>query len=154
MSLLQVTYDPSAVSYERLLETFWGSIDPTQQNGQGGDRGSQYRTGIYAHTPEQREAAERSRQKLQEGMKVGVCIRLAPSEAGWLASRVRETCARWARSALRAGPAQEPIATEVEDLRMYSAAEEYHQQYLSKGGRFGDAQDPSKGCSDPVRCYG
>ena len=67
-----MTYDPAVVPYERLLDTFWGHIDPTQQNGQGGDRGSQYRTGIYAHTPEQREAAERSRQKLQERLKVRV----------------------------------------------------------------------------------
>ena len=47
-----------------------------------------------------------------------------------------------------------PVATEVGEVQNYSAAEEYHQQYLSKGGRFGKAQDPSKGCNDPIRCYG
>lgn len=50
---VQVTYDPSLVSYEDILKTFWGHIDPTQVNGQGGDRGTQYRTGIYPHTEEQ-----------------------------------------------------------------------------------------------------
>ena len=38
LMVLQVTYDPSVVSYEKLLDTFWGHIDPTQQNGQGGDQ--------------------------------------------------------------------------------------------------------------------
>ena len=47
-----------------------------------------------------------------------------------------------------------PIRTEVEELRNYHKAEEYHQQYLSKGGRFGNAQSPAKGCDEPIRCYG
>ncbi len=47
-----------------------------------------------------------------------------------------------------------PIRTEVEDLKNYHKAEEYHQQYLSKGGRFGNAQSPAKGCDEPIRCYG
>lgn len=47
-----------------------------------------------------------------------------------------------------------PIVTEVDDIKMYYPAEPYHQQYLSKGGRFGRPQDSSKGCSDPIRCYG
>lgn len=49
---------------------------------------------------------------------------------------------------------QAPIATEVEEVRNYWSAEEYHQEYLAKGGRFGKPQDPSKGCTDPIRCYG
>ena len=49
---------------------------------------------------------------------------------------------------------QEPIATEVEEVSNYYTAEDYHQQYLSKGGRFGNAQSAQKGCSDPIRCYG
>jgi peptide methionine sulfoxide reductase MsrA len=47
-----------------------------------------------------------------------------------------------------------PIRTEVEDLRNYHKAEDYHQQYLAKGGRFGNAQSPAKNCDDPIRCYG
>lgn len=49
---------------------------------------------------------------------------------------------------------QGEIATEVEMMRNYHTAEEYHQEYLAKGGRFGQPQDPSKGCNDPIRCYG
>jgi len=47
-----------------------------------------------------------------------------------------------------------PIRTEVEDLKNYHKAEDYHQQYLAKGGRFGNAQSPAKGVEEPIRCYG
>ena len=56
-----VVYDPNKVSYERLLKTFWESHDPTQGMRQGNDVGTQYRSGIYAFTPEQRKAAEASK---------------------------------------------------------------------------------------------
>jgi len=61
---VRVTYDPSRVSYEQLLETFWRQIDPTDPGGQFADRGSQYRTGIYYHDEEQRQLAETSKQEL------------------------------------------------------------------------------------------
>lgn len=58
---VQVTYDKEQVGVATLLDTFWDTVkDPTQVNGQGGDRGTQYRTGIYWHTEEQRLAAEKS----------------------------------------------------------------------------------------------
>jgi peptide-methionine (S)-S-oxide reductase len=56
-----VVYDPKEISYERLLQTFWESHDPTQGMRQGNDVGTQYRSGIYVFSPEQREAAEKSR---------------------------------------------------------------------------------------------
>jgi peptide-methionine (S)-S-oxide reductase len=62
----QVTYDPSLVTYEQLLDVFWGHVDPTQKNAQGNDVGSQYRSGIYVHNEEQREAAEASLRRVQE----------------------------------------------------------------------------------------
>lgn len=49
----QVHYDPTEVKFEELLAVFFGRIDPTQKDGQGGDRGTQYRTGVYCHTDEQ-----------------------------------------------------------------------------------------------------
>jgi peptide-methionine (S)-S-oxide reductase len=56
-----VVYDPKKISYERLLQTFWENHDPTQGMRQGNDVGTQYRSGIYAFTPEQRHAAESSK---------------------------------------------------------------------------------------------
>ena len=56
-----VVYDPSKISYQSLLKTFWESHDPTQGMRQGNDVGTQYRSGIYTYTPEQRQAAEASK---------------------------------------------------------------------------------------------
>jgi peptide-methionine (S)-S-oxide reductase len=56
-----VVYDPAKISYERLLKTFWENHDPTQGMRQGNDVGTQYRSGIYAFTPEQRRVAEASK---------------------------------------------------------------------------------------------
>jgi peptide-methionine (S)-S-oxide reductase len=56
-----VVFDPSKISYEQLLKTFWESHDPTQGMRQGNDVGTQYRSGIYVFTPAQRHAAEASK---------------------------------------------------------------------------------------------
>lgn len=61
---VQIEYDPSQVSYDALLEVFWNCHDPTQLNRQGPDRGEQYRSVIFFHTPEQEKAARASKQKL------------------------------------------------------------------------------------------
>ncbi len=61
-----VVYDPKVVSYEALLKTFWESHDPTQGMRQGNDIGTQYRSGIYVTTPEQRAAAEASKRAYGE----------------------------------------------------------------------------------------
>ncbi|PVZ66279.1 peptide-methionine (S)-S-oxide reductase MsrA [Pelagibaculum spongiae] len=57
---VKVTYDPSKVSYEKLLSVFWHNVDPTVKNRQFCDSGSQYRSGIYYLNPEQQAAAEKS----------------------------------------------------------------------------------------------
>lgn len=62
--VVQVEYDPGRVSYEKLLETFWRNIDPTQRDGQFCDHGSQYRSAIFHHGDEQKRFAERSRAAL------------------------------------------------------------------------------------------
>ncbi|MCI5050103.1 MAG: peptide-methionine (S)-S-oxide reductase MsrA [Rickettsiales bacterium] len=62
---VEVLYDESKISYERLLEVFWDNIDPTDAGGQFYDRGSQYRTGIYYVNETQRELAEESKAKRQ-----------------------------------------------------------------------------------------
>jgi peptide-methionine (S)-S-oxide reductase len=62
--VVEVTYDPERVSYEDLLDVFWGKHDPTQLNRQGWDIGDQYRSVIFFHDEEQRAAAERSKAEL------------------------------------------------------------------------------------------
>ena len=64
-----VTYDPAKVSYDALLKVFWEGHDPTQGMRQGNDVGTQYRSGIYVSTPEQRAAAEASRDAYQARLK-------------------------------------------------------------------------------------
>jgi peptide-methionine (S)-S-oxide reductase len=61
----KVTFDPEVVSFDQLLEVFWAMHDPTQVDRQGPDVGSQYRSLILAHSPEQLEAAEASKSKAQ-----------------------------------------------------------------------------------------
>ena len=63
--VVQVTFDPSVVTYDQLLEVFWAMHDPTQVDRQGPDVGDQYRSVIFAHTPEQLLAATESRAKAQ-----------------------------------------------------------------------------------------
>lgn len=63
--VVKVIYDPAVTSYANLLKTFWENHDPTQGMRQGNDVGTQYRSGIYVATPEQRAAAEASRQAYQ-----------------------------------------------------------------------------------------
>ena len=58
-----VEFDPSSVSYEELLDVFWGCHDPTTLNRQGPDRGTQYRSAIYIQDSEQEAAAAQSKEK-------------------------------------------------------------------------------------------
>ena len=59
--VVQVTYDPERISYDDLLQVFWGKHDPTQLNRQGWDVGDQYRSAIFTHDAEQEEVAARSK---------------------------------------------------------------------------------------------
>lgn len=66
---VQITFDPSKISYEDLLNLFWRQVDPTDEQGQFADRGSQYRTAIFYHNQEQKILAEKSRQELEKSGK-------------------------------------------------------------------------------------
>jgi peptide-methionine (S)-S-oxide reductase len=63
-----VVYDPKVTSYEALLKTFWENHDPTQGMRQGNDVGTQYRSAIYTYSPQQRRAADASREAYQAGL--------------------------------------------------------------------------------------
>ena len=64
-----VVYDPTQISYESLLKTFWESHDPTQGMRQGNDMGTQYRSGIYVYSAAQRKAAEASKAAFGDPLK-------------------------------------------------------------------------------------
>jgi peptide-methionine (S)-S-oxide reductase len=66
--VVRVVYDANKISYEELLKAFWESHDPTQGMRQGGDIGTQYRSGIYYYDDQQRAAAERSRDDYQRAL--------------------------------------------------------------------------------------
>lgn len=85
--VVRVDYDPDVVSYERLLDVFWEVHDPTQLNRQGPDVGSQYRSVIFYHTDEQRQAAERSKADLARSGRFGreIVTAIEPADAFWQA---------------------------------------------------------------------
>jgi peptide-methionine (S)-S-oxide reductase len=79
---VNVTFDPARVSYEDLLKRFWDIHDPTQVNRQGPDVGYQYRSVIFTHGPDQRKAAEASKQSLELSHRFSAPIATAIEPAG------------------------------------------------------------------------
>lgn len=69
VEVVEVTYDPEQVSYQDLLDTFWGVHDPTQLNRQGPDIGEQYRSVVFYNDEQQRNQAEAAKQALIESGK-------------------------------------------------------------------------------------
>ena len=65
--VVEVVFDPSEVSYAELLDVFWRNHDPTTRNRQGPDVGSQYRSVVFYHSPEQKAAAEAKLAELEKG---------------------------------------------------------------------------------------
>ncbi len=64
--VVEIEFDPAKVSYRQLLEVFWSNHNPTTLNRQGPDVGDQYRSVIFYHSPEQRAAAEASKEELEK----------------------------------------------------------------------------------------
>jgi peptide-methionine (S)-S-oxide reductase len=64
--VIQITYDPTVITFPELLEVFWKTHDPTTLNQQGPDHGTQYRSAVFYHSDEQRELAEKYMQRLDE----------------------------------------------------------------------------------------
>jgi len=83
--VVEVTYDPERVSYEDLLEVFWAKHDPTQLNRQGWDVGDQYRSVIFVHDEEQREAALRSKAHVQGRIDRPVVTLIEPAQTFYVA---------------------------------------------------------------------
>ena len=75
---IRITYDDEALSYDDLLDIFFATHDPTQLNRQGNDVGTQYRSAIFPHSPEQEEAARRAIQRAQADHERPVVTRIEP----------------------------------------------------------------------------
>ncbi|MEI8233251.1 MAG: peptide-methionine (S)-S-oxide reductase MsrA [Verrucomicrobiota bacterium] len=76
---VQVEFDPAAVSYAQLLDLFWKIHDPRQKGGQGPDIGDNYRSAIFAHTPEQKAAAEASKAAREMPAKPPIVTEIVPA---------------------------------------------------------------------------
>ena len=85
--VVQVTYDPSEVTYGQLLDVFWENHDPTTLNRQGPDVGTQYRSAIFYHTPEQRRTAEKSKEELEKSgrFRKPIVTEITPASTFYLA---------------------------------------------------------------------
>ena len=144
VEVVRVQFDPEVCPYTNLLSLFWSRHDPTTLNRQvltcltfltngfldfqsvdgfvlilqGGDVGTQYRSGIYYYNEAQENLARESKVAKQLGLK------------------------------------DNTVVTEILPAKRFYRAEEYHQQYLEKGGRRSAKQSAEKGCNDPIRCYG
>jgi len=90
--VVQVEYDPQQVSYEQLLEVFWNCHDPTQQNRQGPDVGTQYRSAIYFHDVAQQSAAEKSKQALESSGRFPrpIATEISPASTFWRAEEYHQ----------------------------------------------------------------
>jgi peptide-methionine (S)-S-oxide reductase len=86
----QVTYDPSVISYEELLDKFWSIHDPTQVDRQGVDVGDQYRTVIFFHNPEQEAAAKASKERAQERFSQPIATSIEPATGFWRAEEYHQ----------------------------------------------------------------
>jgi len=78
---IEILFDPQKISYEELLETFWKMHDPTTPNQQGPDIGSQYRSAIFYHTPEQQKTAEHSMEKKSEHLHHPIVTEITKGES-------------------------------------------------------------------------
>jgi peptide-methionine (S)-S-oxide reductase len=76
---VEVQFDPAQISYERLLDAFWELHDPTTLNRQGPDVGSQYRSAIFFHTPEQEQAALASKARAQGKFRKPIVTEITPA---------------------------------------------------------------------------
>ena len=90
--VVEVEYDPARVSYDKLLDVFWNGHNPTQLNRQGPDVGSQYRSAIFFHTPEQEAAAKASKDMLEKSGRFNrpIVTEITPASRFWRAEEYHQ----------------------------------------------------------------
>lgn len=90
---VRVVFDPTNVTYDQLLDVFWRIHDPTQVDRQGPDIGTNYRSVIFYHSPEQKELAEASKDRLQKSGKFGkkpIATEISPVTEFWTAEEYHQ----------------------------------------------------------------
>ena len=90
--VVEVEYDPAKVSYDALLEVFWSNHNPTQLNRQGPDVGTQYRSAIFFHSPEQEAAARASKARLEKSGRFPrpIVTEISPAAPFWRAEEYHQ----------------------------------------------------------------
>jgi peptide-methionine (S)-S-oxide reductase len=89
---VEIDYDPARTSYEQLLDAFFALHDPTQLNRQGPDWGTQYRSAIFFHTPEQEAAAKAAIERMTAEKRFGkpIVTQVAPAQTFWRAEEYHQ----------------------------------------------------------------
>jgi peptide-methionine (S)-S-oxide reductase len=88
--VLEVTFDPAVISYHDILEVFWDNHNPTTLNRQGPDVGTQYRSAIFYHSPEQKAEAEKSRDAAQKRFPRPIVTEIVPATVFWRAEEYHQ----------------------------------------------------------------
>jgi peptide-methionine (S)-S-oxide reductase len=90
--VVEVEFDPSEISYPQLLEVFWSNHNPTTLNRQGPDVGTQYRSVVFYHSPEQKSAAEATRERLQNSGRFSrpIVTSIEPAPKFWRAEEYHQ----------------------------------------------------------------
>jgi peptide-methionine (S)-S-oxide reductase len=87
---VEVTFDPARVSYGQLLDVFWSTHDPTTLNRQGPDVGTQYRSGIFFHSPQQEAAARASKEEHQARFRRPIVTEIVPASTFYRAEEYHQ----------------------------------------------------------------
>jgi peptide-methionine (S)-S-oxide reductase len=88
--VLEVTFDPEVISYHDILEVFWDNHNPTTLNRQGPDVGTQYRSAIFYHSPEQEAEAKASRDAAQSRFPRPIVTEITPATEFWRAEEYHQ----------------------------------------------------------------
>ena len=90
--VVQVEFDPSQISYQQLLDVFWSNHNPTTLNRQGPDVGTQYRSVVFYHSPEQKVAAEAAKEKLSKSGRFSkpIVTKIEPAPTFWRAEEYHQ----------------------------------------------------------------
>ena len=149
-----VLFRPAEVSFASLCAKLMETIDPTLLNQVGRDYGTQYRHGVYPHSPEQMRTAQACVARVQADLPAGrrCHMEVLQAKTFWPAEEFHRAPQPHRTPRSRTPPPGPATRTPRADAACCDAA--CAEQYLQKGGKLGNSQSAAKGCRDSVRCYG